>query len=340
MPPKRMVLILDEAHILRKATSGINHTVTDLIATTICSNTGGRAYYLSGTPMLHSPQDMWEAVCALQLVSQVFGSYARFAAAYGSEVKMIRRPTLYGFEMVQQVKEWGQPGPEVARALKQVMFRKTREEVAQWLPRVSVQVRTVQPSAEASRLSDEALHAIRSRGLSVDEAFSIARLQTTARFPEVARAMAALAVSKADSLLQEVELFEAAGIPLVVGSAHRAPLEALATRTGWRSIHGGVSPAGRSRAVMEFNTGRLKGLGLSVTAGGLGIDLAQGGCDLLILDQDWSPGLNSQLADRLLGPRQTKPVSILHLVCDHPLEKRLNQVLQAKAERIDRTLCG
>src|SRR5262249_62069270 len=84
-----------------------------------------------------------------------------------------------------------------------------------------------------------------------------------------------LARSRVKPMRGLVEQFEEQGEPLVVFSAHRAPVEALAGRPGWAVITGDTDPQARQAAVSAFQAGELRGLGLTIQAGGTGVTLTR-----------------------------------------------------------------
>src|SRR5262245_21495662 len=102
-----------------------------------------------------------------------------------------------------------------------------------------------------------------------------------------------LARSRIPAMLELVQEYEEQDVPLVVFSAHRAPVEALRGREGWAVITGETPPAERQAAVEAFQAGRLKGMGLTIQAGGTGLTLTHAWAALLV-DLDWAPANNAQ----------------------------------------------
>src|SRR5262245_5578154 len=128
-------------------------------------------------------------------------------------------------------------------------------------------------------------------------------------------------------MLELVEQFEDQGGPLVVFSAHREPIEALAARGGWGVITGGTEPRRRQEVVDAFQAGRLKGVGRTIQAGGTGLTLTRASTALFV-DLDWTPANNLQAEDRVcrIGQRAGH-VRIIRMVSDHPLDRRVLRVL-------------
>src|SRR5262249_38834164 len=106
-----------------------------------------------------------------------------------------------------------------------------------------------------------------------------------------------LAESRIKAALDLVEGFEGAGQPLGGFSAHREPVLRIGGRPGWGGITGDTSPPKRQELVEAFQLGQLKGLALTISAGGVGLTLTRASVALFI-DLDWGPENNRQAEDR------------------------------------------
>jgi SNF2 family DNA or RNA helicase len=144
----------------------------------------------------------------------------------------------------------------------------------------------------------------------------------------------ALAIAKIPAMLRMVEDFEEQEEPLVVFSAHRAPIDELEKRKGWGVITGDTSPEERSRLEARFQAGDLLGIGCTIRAGGVSITLTRA-CNALFVDREWTPALNSQAEDRTYRIGQDRPVLITTLVADHPLDLRVTELTTDKQVLID-----
>src|SRR5262249_3326827 len=139
-------------------------------------------------------------------------------------------------------------------------------------------------------------------------------------FEKFSEARAKLAQSRIRAMLEVVGQFEQHGEPLVVFSAHRGPVGALADRAGWEVITGDTEPPRRREIVEAFQAGRLKGIALTIRAGGTGLTLTRASTALFV-DLDWTPANNLQAEDRLcrIG-QEAGHVRIIQMVSDHPLD--------------------
>ena len=131
-------------------------------------------------------------------------------------------------------------------------------------------------------------------------------------------------------MLEYIENAEEQEVPLVIFSAHLAPLDALLGREGWAVITGCASPEKRQEIVRAFQAGQLKGVGVSIKAGGAGITLTKA-WKALFVDLDWTPASNWQAEDRLarIGQESNK-VEIARMVSDHPLDLHIHNILVEK----------
>jgi superfamily II DNA or RNA helicase len=134
--------------------------------------------------------------------------------------------------------------------------------------------------------------------------------------------------------LEWVEPYEDAGEPVVVFSAHRAPIDALGAREGWATITGDTPAAKRTEIVARFQAGELKGVACTIMAAGTGLTLTRA-CTCLFVDLDWTPALNVQAQDRLHRIGQTaQSVLYVRMVSDHPLDLHIQALIAKKMEMI------
>jgi SWI/SNF-related matrix-associated actin-dependent regulator 1 of chromatin subfamily A len=149
---------------------------------------------------------------------------------------------------------------------------------------------------------------------------------------------AALAESRVKAVEEFVESYEDAGEPLVVFSAHVAPVKALAAREGWAAITGETPAEARTEIVRRFQAGELKGLACTMAAAGVGITLTRASTAVFV-DLDWTPAINSQAQDRLHRIGQTaESVLYVRFTSDHPLDLHIHNLIVKKMDLIDRAI--
>lgn len=318
---RETVVIADEAHALKSSKAQRTQRFRAIAKSARLA--GGRTWLLTGTPILNQPDELWQLLVAAALEREAFGDWPSFCRAFGG-IKS-------GFGMV-----WGRPRPGVEEQIRRVLLKRKRAEVLPQLPRkfhTSVEVEIL-PSARREIDAIEA--ALREKGIDLAAVIDEANLTAdrSAAFEEIARLRRVLATAKIPALLEMVEEVEASGEPAVVFSAHVDPVEVVGRRDGWAVIRGGVSPEERTRIEDAFQRGELKGVALTVKAGGVAITLTRA-ATVIFADLEWTPALNAQAEDRVARIGQTRGVSVTRLVADHQIDRRVTQLLAKKQALIE-----
>ena len=253
---------------------------------------------------------------------------------------------------------FGSPRPEVPERLKRHMLRRRRSEVLKDLPakryktiRVNGLDKGLQREmdeatreslrAAVERLGYEGEQAEQKLAGSLDEL-----LRETAAaggldlpdFRSFSALRAKLAQARIPALIEMVESYEESETPLVVFSAHRAPVLALAERDGWEVVTGDTSPERRQQLVQAFQAGELRGLALTIQAGGVGLTLTRA-AHAVFVDLDWTPAMNLQAEDRIcrIG-QQAEGLLIVHMVSDHVLDRHIQRLILKKMRLIQQAI--
>lgn len=336
-PAPGTIVIGDEAHSFKSAkaqrTSAFRAVVRAALATQ------GRAWLLTGTPMLNKPPELWTVLQAAQLGDDAF---TPDAIDQGDPWKAFMR--LFGarqgrFGILWGGGEEGPPtiDPSVPERLRRVMLYRRREDVLDLPPkqRQAIEVPGQFPP-DVRKLLDHLLEALLEQGVNLDEAAELVDLTTVtgAAFTEWSKAMKALAIAKIPAMLEQIEAHEETGEPLIVFSTHRDPIDLLAKRPGWVTVTGDTPISARQRAVEQFQAGACRGIALTVQAGGLGITLTRGAHELFV-DLPFTPAAVTQAEDRAVRIGQTRSVLIRRLVADHELDRRIEQILRRKQELLE-----
>lgn len=316
--------VWDEAHALKnpkalrtKRARGVAELAIDH---------GGACWLITGTPLLNRPPELWNLLKVAGLAEAAFGSWPSFVHLFHG------KKTRFGME-------WDAPEESAAMRLRQVSLVRRRSEVMPDLPAKFRTERVVSIDDRTKRVCDEVLAALEAEG--IDFAAEARKASETklsgAVFQELSRARAALATAKIPALLEIVEEYEEADEPLVVFSAHKAPVEAVAAREGWAKITGDTSAEERGQLVAAFQEGRLKGIAGTIGAMGVAVTLTRG-AHLVAVDLAWTPALNNQFEDRLARIGQKRSVSIVRLQADHRLDERVLELLTKKQQLIEATV--
>jgi SWI/SNF-related matrix-associated actin-dependent regulator 1 of chromatin subfamily A len=227
--------------------------------------------------------------------------------------------------------EWGVTDIEPAVPfLNRVMLRRTLDMVSLQLPSKSHAIVPVEVDADTETLINEI--AAECGGNWSDE-FIEHLLDHPIHIKTISKLRSKLAEKKTKALLELVEEYVEAGEPLVVFSAHLAPLRALAKKYGCPLITGDVDPAKRTTIIEDFQAGRVKLVGATIKAGGVGITLTAAR-HAIFLDLEWTPALNSQAEFRIYRIGQSRPVLIKYLVANHFVDERVTSVLLRKQAMI------
>ena len=303
-------LIIDEAHDFKNRKAARTRKVREIAF--ICDKVTG----LTGSPLSNRPEDLFGVLDTIGVAKEVFGTYERFQQLFHG----IWNGYAY---------EYGKPDPIVPELLRRVMIRRKRDEVMNDLPTKRYTNMVVESDDPCLKEKLDRLWTEWESALSVGE---------LPRFEEFAAIRADLAASRIPAMLEYIEDCEEQECPLLVFSSHLAPLDALIGRPGWATISGDTKPERRQQIVDEFQAGRLKGVGITIRAGGVGLTLTQA-AKALFVDMDWTPAANWQAEDRICRIGQKRPtVEIIRMVSDHPLDLHVQRLLVDKIDTIVRSI--
>lgn len=313
------IVIGDEAHLVKNYKAARSKKFEQL------ARTSKRTWLLSGTPLMNRPLDLFGVLSSGNM--NVFGSFEKFLRLFNGY------PNLWGgYEFT------GMPSAEVPELLHRVMMRRLKSEVLKDLPpktykdmevdlspdvikKLNVFLRNalIENGEDVSKLDDEAIAA----------KLDLVDLPMFSQYSEI---RTLLAYSRIPAMLEVVESYEESGTPLVVFSDHLAPIEELGKREGWKIITGDIDALDRRNIVQEFQDGLLKGLALTIGAGGTGITLTRAS-NVLFVDLNWTPALNIQAEDRLVRIGQTaESILVMRMSSNHPLDRHIQKLLQYKLQ--------
>lgn len=302
-----VLLIADEAHMVKNNKANRSKRLKQLTA--LCD----RVWFLTGTPLLNRPFDIWGVLSGCQLEKDAFGSWTGFLKAFG------------GYENRWGGHEFSGPKDYVAEKLRNVMLRRLKKDVLKFLPpRITTEI----PVGEFSRSLIKEMDAM------WDES-EISLLDADDDLPgfeQFSKIRAAVAEEKLPALIELVEQYEESETPILVFSAHRKPALEIGSREGWACINGTTTSEERTLIVDQFQSGKLKGVALTIQAGGVGLTLTRAST-VIMNDLDWTPALNEQAISRIdrIG-QNASSIEIVHLVADHPLERHIHKLLTTKIE--------
>jgi len=309
---KETIVIFDEGHLVKNYKAKRTQKVTQL------TKNVSKVWVLTGTPLMNRPFDLWGVLCAFNMYP--LGGFNKFVSLFNGNSS-----GRYGGY------KFGMPTQEVVERMKRVMLRRLKSEVLKDLPPKTYQKIEVDCSSRAlnRELKEFAEMLADSQGINSDD-LSMLDLDSIPDFDAFTKVRAILAKAKIPSLLSIVEEYEESDTPVVVFSAHRAPIYELAKRDGWDVITGDTEPEKRIEIVKKFQSGGLKGIGLTIKAGGVGLTLTKAS-HAIFVDRDWNPSWNIQAEDRICRIGQkSKNITIKLITSSHPLDIHIENIIEHK----------
>jgi SNF2 family DNA or RNA helicase len=305
VPPK-CILVADEAQELKSYKS--NRSKSARIMAEAVRDQDGQSWLLTGTPILNRPPELWNLLTIAGVEKESFGNWKQFYNLFdGKEVQVNWNG--------ETKTEWGTPKPETADRIRRVAIRRKKKEVNAELPEKIYQTILVDIPPMVSKLCDK----------EYDRVKRLLEKKIMPNFDELSSVRMALAQEKIPFAISWIEMMEEKEEPVLVFSAHREPVLRVGSRLGWKSIVGGMDAKEKTEVENDFQAGKLKGVALSIKAGGVAITLTNASHELFI-DRLYTPGLNEQAEDRAHRKGQKKSVLITDLVANHPLDRRIHQI--------------
>lgn len=314
-------LIVDEASAVKSSKTARHKAVKALAAV------AKAVWFLSGTPLMNRPFDLWGVLSAGHMAKSVFSHGDSKGSGWTKFLQL--------FSATQNCWggwEFGNVSPEVPERLRRVMLRRMKEEVLPDLPAIRYQVVRcgLQLKKAEVRQLDEAWDRWCGESLPDEEGVP----EGLPAFEDFSAVRALLARSRIPDLLDLVEQYEETETPVLVFSAHRAPIDELAGRDGWAVITGDTPVERRQDIVRRFQAGGLRGVGLTIRAGGYGLTLTRAS-HAIFVDLDWTPAMVAQAEDRIrrIG-QKASGLLVTRLVSDHPLDLHVLKLLDRKIQLI------
>lgn len=343
-------LIADEIHAYKSNKAA--RTVKFRALKSNVLRTGGTVWGLTGTMLLNRPQELYQVLASAGVEREVFGQ-----SAWPNFLRLFKgRKGFHGGYT------FGDPDrldtPAIANCLRRATLRRLKVDVLEDLPPKTHEIVPLSIFADYAknqkrlanygfegegddlkRLLKQFVKKLKEKGIEIEDpeaVIDLAKIQSI-DFELLSAIRKALAIVKIPSLIDEVEQYEEQDEPLVVFSKHRAPVDLLAEREGWVSITGSTKPELRTEINDGFQAGRYKGIALTIGAGKEGIDLFYAS-NMLFVDLEWTPALNSQAEDRIYRIGQDRGCLIKILTADHVVDNRVNELLVHKQNLIDATV--
>lgn len=299
----RLFVIGDEIHLLKNRRSKRYQRFEKVVAL------ADRAIGLTGTPLPNKPEELWTILRLFDLAHEAFGSLTNFADLFNGKKKFFG-----GYD-------WGSPKKESGERLKAVLVRHTKDEVLDQLPPKRYAVMDVELTDAEHRAVDRELAHIPGGAERLLRTKNLADIG----FAEYSSLRALLARLKIAAIEEIAEVHEESGEPLIVFSAHRAPIEALGKRPGWATILGGLKAEERTNIEDRFQRGELLGVAATIAAASTAITLTRS-ASIYFVDRSWTPADNEQAEDRAHRIGQERGLVVTDLVLDHVIDQHVHAV--------------
>jgi len=330
------VLIADECHYVKNKDAKRSKRLYALKAR--------RRLFLTGTPILNRPVELWAIVSAL--APEEFDEFWPFAKRYCGPVRNRFGWEFTGANHLDELHE---------RLRSTVMVRRTKAQVLPDLPPKRRQVIELDSEHIAGLIAVETqawadhrerlieLRAVRQGDKEPSEAqVEALRASVNVAFGELAKLRQATALAKVPLVVEHVRsVLEDAG-KLVLFAHHRAVVAALAEPFGEDAVTltGGDDLVSRQAAVDRFQEDDTCRLFVgSITAAGFGLTLTAA-AHVVFAELDWVPAHLTQAEDRTHRIGQKDSVLVQHLVLQDSLDARMVGTLIKKQRVIDKAVDG
>jgi SWI/SNF-related matrix-associated actin-dependent regulator 1 of chromatin subfamily A len=344
--------IFDEAHYVKNSKAQRTQAIfgkwdAESKSWKVAPIRASRRLFLTGTPILNRPKELWTIVHALDrkgLGENWRTFHTRYCAGY------------------QGSHGWNIDGasnlPELNSKLRAAfMIRRLKSEVLTELPAKRRQIIVLEPSKKARALI-ERQNALAERVTKAKEALAaskasedpkafeaaVAALEDAsgAEFEEMSALRHEIALAKLSQVIEHVrDALDGSEGKIIIFAHHRDAVEALTKEfsdVGAVKLMGGDAPADKQAAVDRFQSDASCRVFVgSIKAAGVGITLTAA-THVVFAEQDWTPGWNQQAEDRAHRIGQRESVLIQYVVLDGSLDAHIAQVNVDKAAIADKAL--
>lgn len=335
------LLIVDEAHYLKKGKAdrtmevlgGIKRNPDKTIKERISPIPTHRALFLTGTPILNKPKELWTLVSAID-PNGLGSDWFRFAKRYCQLREIMGwkngKPARIG---------WWWDGADNLAELQKIMrerfmIRRLKSDVLKELPTKIRQIIPITPkSVTLKKLCIEELKQFEEYTSHKD--FDFNKIPVS---PELREKIALQKVPYVIEYLQGV-LDEQSKI--VLFTHHHSVTDKLAESLNNYNpvvLDGRTANGDRQSIVERFQTDSTCRIFIGgIQAAGIGITLTAASV-AVFTELDWTPANLSQAEDRLHRIGQTQPVQVIHIVLEGSLDERMIQLIIQKQEIIEEAL--
>ena len=318
--PQNLTLIADECHAFKNSKAKRSKRFRALARA--IRKAKGRTWGLTGTPMPNRPMDLLNVLQAFDLLKESFGSYPRFIEL------MSGRQDYWGKWT------WGPPKPGAADALRRVMLRRRREDVMKDLPDAiyeDIRIELGELPVAARKANADARAAMAAAGVSIEDL--LAGRADSATQDSVFRARRLLAEALTPHAIEVMNEYREAEEPLIVFSAHRAPIDAIGKLEGVGLIDATVASDDRIAVANAFQEGKTWAIAATIKTAATGFTLTRA-AHILFIDEEWTPDWGDQAVARALRIGQKRGVLVKRFVIPGTVFEDVRAINNAKRVNI------
>lgn len=330
------LVILDEAHYIKNPDAQRTKLALGV--------TARRRLYLTGTPMLNRPRELWTLVNSL--APKVFPSKYGFLHRYcGPEQVFVP-----GKGMVTKF-DGGSNLDELYRKLREwLLLRRTKDDVLKDLPPKRRTVICVEANGSDALIRKEfaALEKACEKagaavaGLAYEDAVAALQQAEEIAFQEMSEVRHEVALAKVPKVIEYVLGMLEGGIEKVVVFCHHKDVAAqlFVGLADYSPVvcTGDMTKENRQWSVDTFQANKKARVFIgTIMAAGVGLTLTAAS-NVVFAELDWVPGNISQAEDRCHRIGQHDSVNVYHLVFDGSLDSKMAKMIIEKQGVADRTL--
>ncbi|MBX7100130.1 MAG: DEAD/DEAH box helicase [Myxococcaceae bacterium] len=300
--------------------------------------TSAFTFALTGTPLENHLGELWSLYRVV--FPSLLGSWTSFRDRFAAPIEQEIDPAA---------------APALSRLLEPFLLRRTKQQVANELPRrTELRVPVVLSPEEFQHYEDARLSALsdleskrsvlREQERKVEVLAALTRLRLLASHPRLHDPRHTGSSSKLERFLELSDELRAEGHRALVFSQFTSHLalvrEALDARgVRYEYLDGQTPRKERAVVVRRFQAGDAPLFLISLQAGGAGLNLTAAD-NVIHLDPWWNPAVEDQASDRAHRIGQTKPVTIYRLVAMGTIEEQILALHASKRRLVDQILRG
>ena len=301
------LMVLDEAQYIKNISTQKTQAAKEIVADS--------RFVLTGTPIENSLSDLWSLFDFL--MPGYLGSYQNFKKEY---------QTLINTSDNDITKK------RLLSKIKPFILRRTKEEVLNELPPKTETIKMLSMNEEQETLYNAYLenvkNSLKDKVNKIDVLASLTRLRQLCIDPSMFVDNFNSTSIKTETCLHLINQAINNGHKVIVFSSFTKALERLNEELkkeliSCLYIHGQIDAQTRLEYSNTFNsTNNVKVMLVSIKAGGTGLNLT-GGDIVIHLDPWWNIATENQATDRAHRIGQTKPVTVIKLICKNSIEEKV-----------------